>query len=66
MPTVAAVGALTVVVGYVASQLNDRSSTMDRIFSQQNTPEVEAARKRQLQVESYGDPRKTLFNLLGW
>lgn len=39
---------------------------MDRIFSQQNTPEVEQARKKALQVETYGDPRNSLLNFLGW
>lgn len=51
---------------YVRSQLNREAGAMDRIFAQQNTPEVEKARKQQLQVETNGDPRNNLFNFLGW
>ncbi|ORY56640.1 uncharacterized protein BCR38DRAFT_450810 [Pseudomassariella vexata] len=64
-PGVVVVGAVYGVVSYVRSQLRHESSSMDRIFAQQNTPEVEAARKRDLKVETMGDPRKTMLNLLG-
>ncbi|CAJ2513124.1 Uu.00g012430.m01.CDS01 [Anthostomella pinea] len=54
------------VISYVTYTLNKDSSEMDRIFAQQNTPEVEAARKRDLLVDTYGDPRNSLMNILGW
>jgi hypothetical protein len=54
------------VVSYVQMQLRNSKGQYDRIFSQQNTPEVEAARKRQLEVDVYGDPRRSFYNLLGW
>ncbi|KAH6659298.1 hypothetical protein BKA67DRAFT_652539 [Truncatella angustata] len=66
LPTLVVVGSVGMVATYIASQLSESKSNYDRIFAQQNTPEVEAARKRQLQVETMGDPRKTLFNVLGW
>ncbi|KAI0016420.1 hypothetical protein F4780DRAFT_783294 [Xylariomycetidae sp. FL0641] len=67
MLPVAAVGAVGLgLLTFIKRQLSDRSSTMDKIFAQQNTPEVEAHRKRDLLTDVYGDPRDSVLNLLGW
>ncbi|KAI1317667.1 hypothetical protein F5Y16DRAFT_392578 [Xylariaceae sp. FL0255] len=66
LPIVATVGAGFLVGSYVKSQLSRESNSIDRIFSQQNTPEVMAARKRDLLTDTYGDPRNSLLNILGW
>ncbi|KAI1761054.1 hypothetical protein GGR53DRAFT_507172 [Hypoxylon sp. FL1150] len=66
LPSLVVLGAAYTVGSYVRSQLTKEAGTMDRIFSQQNTPEVEKARKQQLQVETNGDPRNNLLNFLGW
>ncbi|KAH8164665.1 hypothetical protein CIB48_g3572 [Xylaria polymorpha] len=66
LPTLAWLGAACAVGLYVSRQLHGRSDSFDKIFAQQNTPEVEAARKRDLLVETYGDPRNSLLNILGW
>ncbi|KAI1428280.1 hypothetical protein F5Y12DRAFT_711260 [Xylaria sp. FL1777] len=66
LPTLAWLGAACAVGLYVSRQLHRESGSFDRIYAQQNTPEVEAARKRDLLVETYGDPRNSLLNVLGW
>ncbi|KAK6952810.1 hypothetical protein K445DRAFT_28255 [Daldinia sp. EC12] len=66
LPSLVVIGVAYTVGSYVRSQLHREASTMDRIFSQQNTPEVEQARKAALQVEANGDPRNNLLNFLGW
>ncbi|KAI1261117.1 hypothetical protein F5Y18DRAFT_431664 [Xylariaceae sp. FL1019] len=66
LPTLAWLGAASVVSLYISQQLGQGSSSFDRIFAQQNTPEVEQARKRDLLVDTYGDPRNSLLNVLGW
>ncbi|KAF7538742.1 hypothetical protein G7054_g2711 [Neopestalotiopsis clavispora] len=66
LPTLVVVGAVSCVATYVGSQLTHSKNTYSKIFAQQNTPEVEAHRRAQLQVETMGDPRKSLFNVLGW
>ncbi|KAI4603767.1 hypothetical protein KJ359_003587 [Pestalotiopsis sp. 9143b] len=66
LPTVVVIGAVSCVATYVGSQLSSSKNTYSKIFAQQNTPEVEAHRRQQLQVETMGDPRKSLFNVLGW
>ncbi|KAI0397863.1 hypothetical protein F5Y17DRAFT_294338 [Xylariaceae sp. FL0594] len=66
LPTLAWLGAAYGVSFYVRRQLSRESGDFDHIFAQQNTPEVEEARKKSLQVDVYGDPRHTLFNILGW
>jgi len=53
-------------VAYVGRVLRQESQTMDRMFAQKNSPEVEARRKKQLLTDTEGDPRRTLFNVLGW
>ncbi|KAI3329369.1 hypothetical protein HD806DRAFT_283063 [Xylariaceae sp. AK1471] len=65
-PTLAWLGAAYAVGLYVSKQLDKNSGNLDHIFAQQNTAEVEEARKRDLLVEKYGDPRNSLLNVLGW
>ncbi|KAL2259923.1 hypothetical protein VTK26DRAFT_6237 [Humicola hyalothermophila] len=65
-PSLAVVGAVSGVVAYVRTQLRKESDTMNRMFAQQNTPEVREARNKALLVETEGDPRKTFFNILNW
>ncbi|KAI1641089.1 hypothetical protein F4809DRAFT_587286 [Biscogniauxia mediterranea] len=66
LPTLAVAGATYAVASYVKSQLKREAGDLDRIYAKQNTPEVEAARKADLCVDSYGDPRNNLLNFLGW
>ncbi|KAI1810046.1 hypothetical protein GGS20DRAFT_228861 [Poronia punctata] len=66
LPTLAWLGAASFVGMYISRQLQRESGAFDHIFAQQNTPEVEAARRRHLQVETFGDPRNSLLNVLGW
>ncbi|KAI1144379.1 hypothetical protein F5Y05DRAFT_407775 [Hypoxylon sp. FL0543] len=66
LPSLLVLGVAYTVGSYVKGQLSREAGTMDRIFAQQNTPEVEAARKKALQVELNGDPRNNLLNFLGW
>ncbi|GAW18159.1 hypothetical protein ANO14919_076330 [Xylariales sp. No.14919] len=66
LPTLAWLGATCAVGLYVSRQLHQRSDGFDHIFAQQNTPEVEEARKKGLLVDTYGDPRNSLLNILGW
>lgn len=39
---------------------------MNARFAQQNIPNVVASRNRSLLVETEGDPRKTIYNVLNW
>ncbi|KAI0400555.1 hypothetical protein F4802DRAFT_482058 [Xylaria palmicola] len=66
LPTLAWLGAACAVGLFVSRQLHQGSDSFDHIFAQQNTPEVEEARKKALKVEIYGDPRNSLLNILGW
>ncbi|KAI0132801.1 hypothetical protein BJ170DRAFT_615440 [Xylariales sp. AK1849] len=66
LPTLVVVGAVSTVALYVKAQLHDSNQTYNRMFAQQNTPEVEESRRKALLVETYGDPRRSLFNVLGW
>ncbi|KAI1074365.1 hypothetical protein F5B20DRAFT_441899 [Whalleya microplaca] len=66
LPAVVTAGAIYTVGSYVHSQLTREAGTMDKIFAQQNTPEVEEARRKALLVETNGDPRNNLLNFLGW
>ncbi|KAI5859365.1 hypothetical protein GGS23DRAFT_600491 [Durotheca rogersii] len=66
LPGLVVAGVVYTVGSYVSSQLHTEAGTMDRIFAQQNTPEVEEARRRSLQVDVNGDPRNNLLNVLGW
>jgi hypothetical protein len=42
------------------------SDVMNRRFAQQNTPRVMESRRRTLLVDSEGDPRRTIYNVLNW
>ncbi|KAK7966421.1 uncharacterized protein PG986_000698 [Apiospora aurea] len=66
LPALAVVGATYAVVSYVRNELGREQSTFDKMFDQQNTPEVMAARKKALEIEVNGDPRNNLLNILGW
>ncbi|KAK4152279.1 hypothetical protein C8A00DRAFT_16383 [Chaetomidium leptoderma] len=66
VPGLVVVGAVSGVVLYIRSQLRQESDTMDRMFSQQNTPEVRARRDQRLLVDTEGNPRKTMYNILNW
>lgn len=66
LPALAVVGATYAVVSYVRSELGREQNTFDKMFNQQNTPEVMAARKKALDIEVNGDPRNNLLNILGW
>ncbi|OIW22548.1 hypothetical protein CONLIGDRAFT_687376 [Coniochaeta ligniaria NRRL 30616] len=64
LPAVVVVGALSAVGLYVRSQLRQESRAMDRYFSQYKSPESEASRNKVF--EGQPDPRKSVFNVLGW
>lgn len=64
LPAVVVVGAVSAVAGYIKSQLQQESRVMDRAFAQYKSPESEAARRKVFEGQS--DPRKSLFNVLGW
>ncbi|KAG7285647.1 hypothetical protein NEMBOFW57_010276 [Staphylotrichum longicolle] len=66
LPGIVVVGAVSGVVAYVRTQLRKESDTMNRMFSQQNTADVRARRDQRLLVESEGNPRKTIYNVLNW
>ncbi|KAK3896967.1 hypothetical protein C8A05DRAFT_39481 [Staphylotrichum tortipilum] len=66
IPGLVVVGAVSGVVAYVRTQLRKESETMNRMFSQQNTAEVRARRDARLLVNTEGNPRKTVYNILNW
>lgn len=57
-------GAVTAVGTYVKTQLEQDSRTMDRYFATYKSAESEASRTRVFKGES--DPRRSVFNVLGW
>ncbi|QPC79262.1 hypothetical protein HYE68_010014 [Fusarium pseudograminearum] len=65
LPVLFAVGSISIVGGYVRSQLTSQSRTFDRQFSQYNTNKSESARAKTFDG-SVPDPRTSLFNVLGW
>ncbi|EKJ76866.1 hypothetical protein FPSE_03052 [Fusarium pseudograminearum CS3096] len=65
LPVLLAVGSISIVGGYVRSQLTSQSRTFDRQFSQYNTNKSEFARAKTFDG-SVPDPRTSLFNVLGW
>ncbi|KAL4722906.1 hypothetical protein ACLX1H_010146 [Fusarium chlamydosporum] len=65
LPVLIAVGSISVVGGYVRSQLSTQSRTFDRYFSQYNTTKSESARAKTFNGQ-VPDPRTSLFNVLGW
>ncbi|KAK3387967.1 hypothetical protein B0H63DRAFT_167594 [Podospora didyma] len=66
IPSLVIIGAVSGVVAYIRSQLAKESATMNKMFAQQNTPQVIEARNRNLLVATEGDPRKTIYNVLNW
>ncbi|RGP78054.1 hypothetical protein FLONG3_3889 [Fusarium longipes] len=65
LPVLIAVGSISIVGGYVRSQLTNQSRTFDRYFSQYNTNKSESVRAKTFDG-SVPDPRTSLFNILGW
>jgi hypothetical protein len=65
LPVLIAVGSISIVGGYVRSQLSNQSRTFDRYFSQYNTNKSESVRAKTFNG-SVPDPRTSLFNVLGW
>ncbi|KAK3321900.1 hypothetical protein B0H66DRAFT_638414 [Apodospora peruviana] len=66
IPGLVVFGAVYGVVAYVRSQLKQESETMNRMFAQQNSPRVLEARKKNYLIETEGDPRKSVYNILNW
>ncbi|KAK0711715.1 hypothetical protein B0H67DRAFT_586149 [Lasiosphaeris hirsuta] len=66
IPSLVVAGAVYGVISYVRSQLVKESETMNRMFAQQNTPSVMEARNKRLLVETEGDPRRSIYNVLNW
>ncbi|KAG8669499.1 hypothetical protein FPOAC2_08828 [Fusarium poae] len=65
LPVLIAVGSISIVGGYVRSQLTTQSRTFDRQFSQYNTNKSESVRAKTFNG-AVPDPRTSLFNVLGW
>ncbi|KAM5344803.1 hypothetical protein ACJ41O_010665 [Fusarium nematophilum] len=65
LPVLLVVGSISVVGGYVRSQLKTQSRTFDRYFSQYNSAQSEASRAKTFDG-SVPDPRTSVFNILGW
>ncbi|KAK1770052.1 hypothetical protein QBC33DRAFT_530002 [Phialemonium atrogriseum] len=65
LPAVVVIGSVSAVAAYIRSQLQNESRTMDRFFSQYKSPQSEASRQRVFDGRKE-DPRKSLFNVLGW
>ncbi|KAK0614943.1 hypothetical protein B0T17DRAFT_372525 [Bombardia bombarda] len=66
VPSLVVVGTIYGVIAYIRGQLRKESETMNRMFSQQNTPEVQESRRKTLLIDTEGDPRKSIYNLLNW
>ncbi|KAA8628683.1 hypothetical protein SMACR_12876 [Sordaria macrospora] len=66
VPGLVVFGAVYTVVSYIRSQLRNESNTLNRVFAQQNTPGVMEKRKERYLIETEGDPRKTIYNVLNW
>ncbi|RKU45299.1 hypothetical protein DL546_006684 [Coniochaeta pulveracea] len=66
LPAVVVVGAVSAVATYVKSQLQTESKTMDRYFAQYKDPRSEASRQRVFEGQQQLDPRRSVFNILGW
>ncbi|KAH8904917.1 hypothetical protein BR93DRAFT_929192 [Coniochaeta sp. PMI_546] len=64
LPAVVVIGAVSAVGMYVRTQLRQESRAMDRYFAQYKSPESEASRNKVFEGQS--DPRKSIFNILGW
>ncbi|KAK4223145.1 hypothetical protein QBC38DRAFT_426038 [Podospora fimiseda] len=66
VPSLVVAGAIYGVVSYVRSQLRKESDTINRMFAQRDTPEAIESRRRALLVDTEGDPRKSIYNVLNW
>lgn len=65
-PAILAVASLSAVATYVQYQLQKSSRTYDRMFAQYQSAESEASRQRVFEDQGRGDPRRSVFNVLGW
>ncbi|KAK5655216.1 hypothetical protein OQA88_6115 [Cercophora sp. LCS_1] len=66
IPGIVVAGAVYGLASYIRSQLIMESNIMNSRFAQQNSPRVMEARKKHYLIETEGDPRKTLYNVLNW
>ncbi|WYZ37649.1 hypothetical protein EsH8_II_001155 [Colletotrichum jinshuiense] len=68
LPAAITVGVISAVALSVRSQLMTESQAMDRFFSKYNNPQSEAMRQKVFDGApgTRQDPRKSLFNVLGW
>ncbi|KAK4462880.1 hypothetical protein QBC42DRAFT_296460 [Cladorrhinum samala] len=66
VPAVVVAGAIYGVISYVRSQLRRESDTINQMFAQRDTPEAVEAHRRALLVDTEGDPRRSIYNVLNW
>lgn len=64
LPSLTDFSSVTIVVGYVSSQLSNSRNIMDSRFAQYNSPQSEAQRAKTFEGTNL-DPRKSMFNILG-
>ncbi|KAI3398935.1 hypothetical protein diail_8258 [Diaporthe ilicicola] len=57
---------ISAVVTYVQWQLQTSSRTYDRMFAQYQSPQSEASRQKVFEDQGSADPRRSVFNVLGW
>lgn len=57
---------VSAVATYVSWQLSRSARTYDRMFAQYQSPESEASRQKVFGDQGRGDPRRSVFNVLGW
>ena len=65
IPLAVTATAVTLVVGYVGSQLHNSRNIMDSRFAQYNNSQSEAQRARTFEGRTSLDPRRSMFNILG-
>ncbi|TLS31370.1 hypothetical protein PpBr36_03432 [Pyricularia pennisetigena] len=63
VPPLIVAGCVATVVTYVSRQLSQERGAMDKIFAQKNDEKYEAARSK---VFTDFEPRRSLYNILGW
>ncbi|KAK4159895.1 hypothetical protein QBC43DRAFT_326294 [Cladorrhinum sp. PSN259] len=66
VPSLVVAGAVYGVISYVRSQLRKESDTINRMFAQRDTPEAVQSQRRALLVDTEGDPRRSIYNVLNW
>ncbi|KAM7198888.1 hypothetical protein V8F20_005955 [Naviculisporaceae sp. PSN 640] len=66
IPGVVVFGSVFGVISYVRSQLRQESDTINRMFEKQYSPEVMEARRKHYLIDTEGDPRKSIYNVLNW